>query len=68
MSNSAKSTRKNVQKRQNADLRQIKVWVAGKKSDPKGVEADKVRTYAAKQPLTKAILTNLYGVIKNVIT
>ena len=59
MSNSAKSTRKSVQKRTDADLRQIKVWVAGKESDPEGVEADKVRGYAAKQPLTKAILSEL---------
>ena len=59
MSNSAKSTRKSVQKRTSADLRQIKVWIAGKKSDPEGVEADKVRGYAAKQPKTKTILAEL---------
>ena len=54
-----KRTQKSVQKRKDADLMQIKVWVAGKKSDPEGVEADAVRNYASKKPLTKALLAAL---------
>lgn len=42
-------------KKVDAGLRLIKVWVAGVDSDPHGVEADKVRKYAAKQPITKSI-------------
>ena len=61
MSNSAKSTRRNVAKYRNAGLRQIKVWVADETSAPGYIvtEADKVRAYAAKQPKTKVINANL---------
>ncbi|MCK5127508.1 MAG: hypothetical protein KAR42_14730 [candidate division Zixibacteria bacterium] len=54
-----KRTQKSVQKRYDGDLMQIKVWVAGKKSDPEGIEADKTRRYAAKQPVTKVLLAAL---------
>lgn len=48
----AERTKKSVQKRKDAGLMQIKVWV-----DPE--EADAVRKYAARKPLTKEILKEL---------
>ena len=61
MSNSAKSTRKNVEKYRNAGLRQIKVWVTDETIAPDYIvtEADRIRAYAAKLPKTKAILKDL---------
>ena len=47
-----KRTQKSVQKKRDAGLIQAKVWVHPD-------EADKVRAYAAKQPLTKAINAEL---------
>lgn len=49
---SAERTKRSVKKRKDAGLIQIKVWV-----DPE--EADAVRKYAARKPLTKVILKEL---------
>ena len=56
-----KRTQKSVQRRKDAGLIQIKVWVKDQTDEPAIVvtEADKVRAYAAKQPLTKAVLKDL---------
>ena len=51
----AQRASKTYQKKIDADLRQIKVWVAGPKADPNGIEAARVRKYAAKQPITKSL-------------
>ena len=51
---SAETTRNSVQKYKNAGLIQAKVWVHPK-------EAQAVRLYAAKQPLTKPLLDYLKG-------
>ena len=51
----AQRASKTYKKKIDGDLRQIKVWVAGLKSDPDGIEANKVRKYAAKQPITKSL-------------
>ena len=44
------------QRKQDAGLRQIKVWVA---DEVHNTEADRVRAYAAKLPETKAITESL---------
>ena len=58
----AERLRKSNDKKKAAKLRQISVWVV----DQRGVnlhdeksEADRIRDYAAKQPVTKAILKTL---------
>lgn len=56
-----KRTQKSVQKRKDAGLIQIKIWVADETTAPTIVvtEADRVRAYVAKLPKTKAILKTL---------
>ena len=56
----AERNRNYEQKRKDAGLVQIKVWVKDPKLEPgvEKTEADKVRAYAAKQPKTKQCLKN----------
>ena len=51
----AKRASRAYNKKVDGGLRLIKVWVAGPDVDPSGVEAARVRNYAAKQPVTKAV-------------
>jgi len=57
---SAETTARSVQKKKDAGMIQIKVWVRDPKLEPEAVttEADKVRAYAKKLPLTKKCLKN----------
>jgi len=60
----AKRTQRSTQKRKDAGLTQIKLWVVdeveAKRKNPDLItEADKIRKYAAKQLMTKTIIGSL---------